>query len=74
MPTVEKISEYVAKMPDPYQAEVLHYVEYLWSKLQSQERDPDDLLWQEFSLASALRDMDEVDEVTYTKDDLKEIF
>jgi hypothetical protein len=74
MPTVEKISEYLSKMPDPYQAEVLHYVEYLWAKLQGQERDLEDLAWQEFSLASALRDMDEANEVTYTKDDLKEIF
>jgi hypothetical protein len=74
MPTVEKISEYLSKMPAPYQAEVLHYVEYLWQKLQDQGSDNEDLLWQEFSLASALRDMDEADEVTYTIDDLKEKF
>lgn len=74
MPTVEKISEYLSKMPDPYQAEVLHYVEYLWQKLQEQGRDTEEILWQEFSLASALRDMDEAKEVTYTMDDLKEKF
>lgn len=74
MPTVEKISEYLSKMPDPYQAEVLHHVEYLWRKLQDQGLDKEDQLWQEFSLASALRDMDEADEVTYTYDDLKEKF
>jgi len=72
MPTVEKISEYLAKMPDPYQAEVLHYVEYLWQKFQGQGLDKEDRAWQEFSLASALRDMDEADEVTYTLKDLKE--
>ena len=74
MPTVEKISEYLAKMPDPYQAEVLHYVEYLWQKFQGQGLNKEDQAWQEFSLASALRDMDEADEVTYTRKDLKEKF
>jgi predicted DNA-binding antitoxin AbrB/MazE fold protein len=34
----------------------------------------DDIWWQEFSLTSALRDMDEADEVTYTLDDLQEKF
>jgi hypothetical protein len=74
MPAVEKIREYLSQMPAPYQAEVLHYVEFLWGKLQDQGRDRDDLLWQELSLASALRDMDEEDEVTYNIDDLKEKF
>jgi hypothetical protein len=74
MPTVDKISEYLAKMPDPYQTEVLHFVEYLWQKMQDQGQDKEDLSWQEFALASALRDMDEDDEVTYSLDDLKEIF
>lgn len=74
MPTTEKISEYLSQMPELYQAEVLHYVEFLWQKLQHQDRDKDDLLWQELSLASALRDMDEADEVTYTVDDLKKKF
>jgi hypothetical protein len=74
MPTLERVSEYLSQMPAPYQAEVLHYVEFLWHKLQAQGREKDDLLWQELSLASALRDMDEVDEVTYTKDELKEKF
>jgi hypothetical protein len=74
MPTVEKISEYISKMPNPYQVEVLHYVEYLWQKLQTQGGDEEDILWQRYSLASALRDMDEADEVTYTIDDLKEKF
>ena len=72
MLVTEKISEYLSMMPDPYQTEVLHYVEFLWHKLQ--ERDKDDRLWQEFSLASALRGTDEADEVTYTMDDLKEKF
>jgi len=74
MPAIEKIDEYLAQMPAPLQAEVLHYVEFLWGKLQSVERDKDDLLWQELSLASALRDLDEADEVTYSIDDLKEKF
>lgn len=74
MSTVERIYEYLSKMPDPYQAEALHYVEYLWLKLQIQGRNQEDIAWQEFSLASALRDMDDADEVTYTLDDLKETF
>lgn len=73
MPTVEKkIGEYISQMPAPYQAEVLHYVEFLWNKLQGREND--DLVWQELSLASALRDMDEAEETTYTVDDLRERF
>ena len=74
MPTIEKISEYLTQMPEPYQAEVLNYVEYLWGKLRDQDREQDDLSWQELSLASALRDMDEADEVTYSVNDLKEKF
>ena len=74
MPTIEKISEYLTHMPEPYQDEVLNYVEYLWSKLRDSSREQDDLSWQELSLASALRDMDESNEVTYSLDDLKEKF
>lgn len=73
MPASEKISQYLAQMPEPYQAQVLSYVEFLWGKLQNQERDNDDLVWQELSLASALRGMDEADEVTYNLNDLKDL-
>lgn len=42
MPTVEQIQYYVQQLPEPLQAEVLHYAEYLWLRSQqngvSQER------------------------------------
>ena len=38
------------------------------------EHANDDLLWQELSLSSALRDMDEADEAMYATNDLKERF
>jgi hypothetical protein len=33
MPTIEKIDEYLAQMPAPFQDEVLRYVEFLWGRL-----------------------------------------
>lgn len=73
MAVAEKVREYLEKMPAPYQAHVLQYVEYLWGKLQDSPGD-EDTQWQQFALASALIDMEERDEVTYTVGDLEERF
>ncbi len=65
----EKIYQYVQKLPRSLQEELLDYVEYLVMKTEQQERPE----WQSFSLASAMRGIeDEV--VSYDLSDLRESF
>lgn len=73
MVVADQVRAYLEKLPPPLQAEVLHYVEFLWERFQSAAED-EDQDWQRFSLASALRDMDMADEMTYRLEDLEERF
>jgi len=68
---IKKIHENVQKLPEPFQAEVLDFVEYLLAKsgreiVQHRETD-----WSNFSLTFAMRGMEDEDIPTYTMDDLK---
>lgn len=69
----ERIAERLKRLPEPVQAEVLDYVEFLEAK---QERAADaraEDQWSQFSLAQALRDSEEEQEL-YSLDDLRERF
>ncbi|MBI5301479.1 MAG: DUF2281 domain-containing protein [Chloroflexi bacterium] len=74
MPAVERIHRYVQQLPQPLQAEVLDFVEYLLSKVEREQNQQDESEWSGLSLASAMRGME--DEVTpvYTIADLKVVF
>ena len=62
----EKIIQHIQELPEAKKAEVLYFVEYLRNK--TNERD-----WSDFSLASAMRGME--DETSpYSLEDLKESF
>ena len=71
MSLAEKIFEKLERLPEPKQAEVLDFVEFLASKQGSAVADAEDQAWSSFSLAQALRGMeDEAD--LYSEADLKE--
>jgi hypothetical protein len=60
----EKIIRHIQELPESKKVEVLDFVEYLRSK--TEERD-----WSDFSLASAMRGME--DEASlYSMEDIKE--
>ena len=69
MTVTEKIIEHIRRLPEPVQAEVLDFVEYLENKVETQDRNA----WSAFSLSRALRDM-EAEDSPYSEDDLKEVF
>lgn len=75
MSITESIQHHVQMLPDTLQQEVLDFVKFLLFK-HEQEATPaqDDLEWSNFSLASAMRGMEDEDTPVYTADDLKEVF
>ena len=84
MPVTERINERVRRLPERAQAEVLDFVEFLLTKSERETRKPEtteqepaqqeERAWNQFSLASALRGMEDEDGPDYTEDDLKERF
>ena len=75
MTTLDSIHQYAQMLPDSLQQEVLDFVRFLLFK-REQEMTPEqeEIEWLNFSLASAMRDMEDEDSPTYTIDDLKEVF
>ena len=65
----EKIHQYAQRLPSSYQEELLDYVQYLLVKAEQQEKQD----WASFSLASAMRDMEDEPDL-YSLSDLKEVF
>lgn len=71
---IQRIQEYLQRLPEPLQAEVLDFVEYLLAKAEretSMQGEPD---WSSLSLASAMRDMEDEGTPIYTPADLKVTF
>ena len=62
----EKIIRQVHELPESKKAEVLDFVEYLKAKTEEKE-------WSGFSLASAMRGMEDEDSL-YSLHDLREVF
>jgi len=69
----EQIQEYVVKLPVSFQTEVLDFVEYLIAKVERERLVEENREWSEFSLASAMRGMED-EETPYTLSDLKVVF
>jgi hypothetical protein len=63
----EKILKTVASLPESKQLEMLDFVEYLKIKTEKEENNN----WNSFSIASAMRDMENEDS-NYVVTDLKE--
>lgn len=70
----EKIYEEVTKLPEPLQAEVLNFVQYLASKANREIQVTDDLLYPAMSLALAMRGMEGEDTPAYSVEDCQETF
>jgi len=66
----ERIHQHVQKLPMPFQAEVLDFVEYLLLKI---ERG-DTRSWSDLSLSLAMRGMEDEDTPDYSTADLKKVF
>lgn len=73
MTVAERILERVKSLPEPLQAEVLDFVEYLRSKVSRAGSAPDEEAWSALSLSQAMRGM-ESEPSPYSIDDLKEEF
>ncbi len=70
----EKIYEEVRKLPEPLQAEVLDFIQYLASKVNREVPQTDELSCAGLSLALAMRGMEDEDSPAYSTGDLRETF
>lgn len=71
MTVAERILQQVSRLPEPLQAEVLDFVEYLQSKASPVRASGEDEAWQAMSLSQAMRGK-ESESSLYSADDLKE--
>jgi hypothetical protein len=69
----KEIVERVQRLPEPLQAEVLDFVEFLLAKTSGESGKEENRRWMEFSLQSALRGMEDEPEL-YADTDVKERF
>ena len=74
MVVAEKINQSVRRLPERLQTEVLDFVEFLLSKVNSDSAFQDDLNWSDVSLSFAMRGMEEEEGPEYVISDLKESF
>jgi len=74
MTVVEKIRKNVQKLPASFQSEVLDYVEYLLNKARQKTDHDEEKAWSDFSLASAMQELENEVAPTYTAADLKIVF
>ena len=65
----EKIHQYVQKLPQSFQEELLDFVEYLVMKAEQEEQRD----WAALSLSSAMREMED-DAVSYSLSDVRVAF
>jgi len=70
----EKIYEEVNKLPEPLQAEVLDFVQYLVSKLERESTLENGLGAATLSLSLAMRGMEDEGTPSYYTNDLREAF
>jgi hypothetical protein len=74
MAVTDRIQQYVQQLPVPLQAEVLDFVQYLLLKTKREGAPLDDSAWSAFSLASAMRGMEDENAPAYGPADLRETF
>ena len=74
MAVVDRIHQYMQKLPMSFQVEVLDFVEYLLSKLERETAQQSELAWSNLSLTLAMRGMEDEDMPAYTTADLKVVF
>ena len=74
MVVAERIYQSVLQLPEPFQAEVLNFTEYLLLKAQQTITPDAENAWPSLSLALAMRGMEDEATPEYTIADLKERF
>ncbi|HEY0604886.1 MAG TPA: DUF2281 domain-containing protein [Herpetosiphonaceae bacterium] len=74
MAVAQQIQESVQRLPATFQAEVLDFIEYLLVKAEREALRQEEQEWSGFSLAAAMRDMEDEDDTQYTLSDLKVVF
>jgi hypothetical protein len=67
MAVIDKIQQYVQRLPKPFQTEVLDYVEYLLNKAKRDEEKD----WSDLALVNAMRGMESEETPIYSISDLK---
>lgn len=70
----ERIYEEVKKLPEPLQAEVLDFVQYLASRMERECTPENELTSASLSLLLAMRGMEDEDTPSYSTNDLREAF
>ena len=74
MAVSDRIQQYVQRLPERMQSEVLTFVEYLLSKSEQEEAQQHERDWSSISLAFAMRGMEDENAPEYSEADLKETF
>ena len=69
MSLADKIIEKVELLPEDKQAEILDFADFLYKKLEKQDK----VAWNKLSLEAAMHGMED-EEMSYSMDDLKERF
>jgi len=72
MSTTEKISQQVHQLPESFQKEVLDFIEFLLTKTKLEKSRQENLEWFNFSLSSAMREIENENGPNYDESDLKE--
>lgn len=73
MTTTEAIIQRLQTLPETARQEILDFVEFLEARRYKAVVREEDVVWSAFSLASAMRGMED-EEASYTLADLKESF
>lgn len=74
MSAVEKIQQYVQRLPQRLQVEVLDFVEYLLSRTERESIQQEEMDWAQLSVAFAMRGMEDEGMPAYSTEDLKVVF
>lgn len=72
MNVTEKIANEVKTLPPEVQQEILHFVGFLRTRLETRQFRKDDIQWSEFSIGTALGGMEHEAGPEYSEADLKE--
>lgn len=71
MSAVDRIRQYVQRLLQRLQVEVLGFVEYLLTKVEREAAQPEEMDWSPLSLAFVMRGMEDEDVPAYAVEDLK---
>lgn len=70
----QRIHEAVRKLPESLQTEVLDFVEFLLTRVERNSAHQEEVDWSDFSLAEAMRGMEDEDDPTFSSGDMKVTF